>query len=75
MYLHSPETAYLVNPRSGVDPEELEPEGPEGGAALDFVFNKVPDTKVTLEILNAEGRVLRSFTGDSAKAKENNEQY
>jgi photosystem II stability/assembly factor-like uncharacterized protein len=73
MRLHSPEAAYLVNPRGGGDPEDRQPEGPAGGAAFDYIFTEIPDTTVTLEVLNTEGRVLRSFTTDSAQAKENSE--
>jgi hypothetical protein len=71
MHLHSPEAAYLVNTRSGGDPERRRPEGPEGGAAFDYIFTETPDTTVTLEVLNSDGKVIRSFTSDSAKAKEN----
>jgi hypothetical protein len=63
----------MVNSRGGGDPEDRQPEGPAGGSAFDYIFTEVPDTTVTLEVLNAEGRVLRSFTTDSAQAKENNE--
>ena len=71
MHLHSPETVYLVNARSGGDPERRRPEGPEGGAAFDYIFTETPDTTVTLEVLNSDGKVIRSFTSDSEKAKEN----
>jgi hypothetical protein len=71
MHLHSPEAAYLVNKRGGSSPETRRPEGPEGGAAFDYIFTETPDTTVTLEVLNSDGRVIRSFTSDSKKAKEN----
>jgi len=71
MHLHSPEAAYLVNARSGGNSERRRPEGPEGGAAFDYIFTENPDTTVTLQVLNSDGEVLRSYTSNSKKSKEN----
>jgi photosystem II stability/assembly factor-like uncharacterized protein len=73
MHLYSPEPAYRVNPVSGGDAEGREPEGREGGAAFDYYFAEKPDKTVTLDILDENGALIRSFTTDSAKAKKDDE--
>jgi hypothetical protein len=70
MHLYNPGPAYLVRKSRGGDAEDREPEGPKGGAAFDYMFKEKPDTTVTLEILNDEGKVIRTYTSDSAKSEE-----
>ena len=72
-HLFEPEAAYLVNPTRGDDPEDREPAGRPGGARFDYTFAEAPDSTVTLEVLNPNGDVVRSFTSDSAAAAEADE--
>ncbi|NIR44866.1 MAG: glycosyl hydrolase [Gemmatimonadetes bacterium] len=46
------------------------PEGPPGGATIYYYLADAPDGVITLEILDAEGDVIQTFTSDSAKARE-----
>ncbi len=69
-HLFSPREAYRVNPSSGGDPEDREPEGPTAPALINYTFGEVPDTTVTLEILDENGSVVRRFTSDSSAAQE-----
>ena len=72
-YLFSPEPAYLVNRVKGGDIENRMPEGKPTGAIIDYVFKEKPDSTVTLKVTNPEGKVIRSFTSDSAKAEKEKE--
>ncbi len=72
-HLFAPEAAYLVNPTRGGDAEDREPEGRPGGAVFDYAFAEAPDSTVTLDVLNPNGDVVRSFTSDSAAAAEADE--
>ncbi len=72
MHLYGPEPAYLVRPSGGGNGESRRPEGPAGGAAFDYSFAETPKAEVTLEILNKNGEVIRTFTSDSTKSKQNN---
>lgn len=47
------------------------PAGRIGGATIDYRFGEVPDTTVSLAILDGDGSVVRSFSGDSSRAEEN----
>jgi len=72
-HLYVSEAAYRINPSRGGDAEDREPEGKHGGAAIDYYFEEKPDTTVTLDILNQEGKVFRSFSTDSAWSREHDE--
>jgi hypothetical protein len=73
VHLYSPEAAYRINPAGGGDAESRRPEGRRGGAAFDYIFNEIPDTTVTLEILDKDGDIVRTFTSDSTQAQKDDE--
>ncbi len=64
-HLFEPSAAHLVSPAAGGD--GTWPDGPPNGAVIHYYFAERPDTTVTLEILDEDGTLLRTFTSDSAK--------
>jgi hypothetical protein len=72
MHLFAPPTAHLVSTYgSDADNEDRAPAGKPGGAPLDYLFAEAPDTTVTLDVLDADGSVVQSYTSDSAAAQKN----
>jgi len=73
IHLFSPSPAVLVNSAGGdeADPEDREPAGNPAGATIDYVFGEAPDTTVTLDILDANGSVVNTYTSDSSTARKN----
>lgn len=72
VHLFAPSSAYLAS-SSGDDTADMEnraPAGDPGGATLDYAFAEAPDTTVTLEIVQSDGSVVRSFTSDSSAAED-----
>lgn len=45
------------------------PQYPPSGAMIDYYFAQVPNGKVTLDILDASGKIVRSFAGMSGGAQ------
>jgi len=79
LHLFQPRTAHLANPSSGHDPsrlrhEERTPHGPDAPAFFNYYLSEAPDTTMTLEITDANGTVVRSFTSDSTAAEDDREQ-
>ena len=70
-HLVKPRAAYLVSPSGGWG--EYSPEGPPRGAQFHYFFEETPEETVTLEVLNPQGEVIRSFTSDSSAAEEADE--
>jgi photosystem II stability/assembly factor-like uncharacterized protein len=72
VHLYEPRDAYRVNSgggsRGGIAPERL-----PGKALIHYYLGDVPAEPITLEILDASGGVVRTFSSDSATAAENNE--
>jgi len=72
MHLFSPPPAHLVGTYGGeANNEDREPANDPGGATIDYLFAEAPDTTVTLDVLDAGGSVVKSFTSDSSAAKKN----
>ena len=73
IHLFSPSPAVLVNSAGGdeADPEDREPAGNPAGATIDYLLREAPDTTVTLDILDANGSVVKSYTSDSSTARKN----
>lgn len=70
VHLFSPSAAHIVDPSGGeADNEDRQPAGDPGEAALDYRFAEAPDTTVTLDVLDADGSLIRSFTSDSTAAE------
>jgi len=67
-YLYKPETAVRVrfgtNDPTPWPPELLAGENPPPGGIIDYYLAAAPSGPVTLEILDAGGRVIRSFSSD-----------
>lgn len=73
LHLFSSPPAYLVNSSGDdADHEDREPAGDPGGATIDYLFAEAPDTTVTLDILDSNGRIIRHFTSDSTAAQNHN---
>ena len=70
-HLFAPRDAHLVYPSSGRG--EYWPEGPVRGAQFHYTLAEAPDDAVTLDVLDQQGTVLRSFTSDSTAAEENDD--
>lgn len=68
-FLYSPSDTYRVRWNMFSDtplpPEEPTGENPPDGAILDFQLNKIAE-KVTLEILDGEGNIIRTYASDDA---------
>ena len=66
-YLYAPETAVRVDNNSflgtPLPPEEPQADNPPNGAILDYYLAE-PASKVTLQILDAQGHVIRHYSSD-----------
>ena len=65
-HLFEPRAAYRMRYRSRGyrEPGPEQPEYPTPGVMIDYYLSEKPDTEVTLEILDARGAVIRSFTSE-----------
>jgi photosystem II stability/assembly factor-like uncharacterized protein len=65
-YLFKPEAAYRVrrstNPDTPIPPDEPAGENPPDGAILDYFLTQPASGPVTLEIVDAQGRLVRRFS-------------
>jgi photosystem II stability/assembly factor-like uncharacterized protein len=68
MHLYQPRDAYRVN--AGGEAERNAPEPLPGNALIHYYFAQAPEEEVRLDILDDQGRLVRSFTSDSAKVQE-----
>jgi photosystem II stability/assembly factor-like uncharacterized protein len=72
-YLVPPATAYRLranlNRDTPLPPEEPRGTNPPVGAILDYVLPRTPQGPVTLEILGADGVVVRRFASDETPAR------
>jgi photosystem II stability/assembly factor-like uncharacterized protein len=67
-HLFAPRDAYRMRYGGGFGfggPTPDEPEFPDPGATIDYYLAQVPSGPVTLEILDAGGSVLRTFTSEA----------
>jgi photosystem II stability/assembly factor-like uncharacterized protein len=73
-HLFKPRDAYRVhyraNPVSDRGNSTAASEYPRSGAMIDYYFAHVPDAAVTLDILDASGKAVRSFTATAATARD-----
>ena len=70
-HLYQPRRAYRVNSDGGRG--EFAPDPLPGKALIHYYLAAVPEAAVSLEILDASGNPVRSFSSDSAAANRNNE--
>jgi hypothetical protein len=65
-YLFNPEAAYRVrrstNPDTPIPPDEPAGQNPPDGAILDYFFTQPASGPVTLEIVDAQGKLVRRFS-------------
>ena len=71
-HLFKPRDAYRMHYRTGGEISSRgdtasAPEYPPAGAMIDYYFAQVPGGKVTLDILDANGKTVRSFSGMAGK--------
>jgi len=71
VHLFEPRPAYRVN--SGGSNGDIDPEPLPGKALIHYYLSDSPEETITLEVLDVNGEVVRSFSSDSATADENNE--
>ena len=64
-HLYTPGPAVLFDYRGGGGGTDIEPEYPEAGAALDWWLAEAPAGPVTVELMDAAGRVLNGWTSDT----------
>lgn len=64
-YLYAPNDAYRMRYSSG-GRSAANPEYPSAGAVIDYYFAEEPSEAVTLEILDAAGKLIRTFSGGGA---------
>lgn len=67
-HLYQPRDAYLVDPSGGGG--EYTPEGPPRGAQIFYALGEESGGEVTLDILDQDGRVLRTFSSDPERSEE-----
>ena len=64
--LFKPSTAVRLNPDSfygtPLPPEEPQAKNPPEGALIDFYLKSAPGAAVTLDVLDAKGEVVRSYS-------------
>jgi photosystem II stability/assembly factor-like uncharacterized protein len=68
MHLYTPRDAYRVN--AGGTDGRTAPEVLPGNALIHYYFAEAPDGEVKLDILDEQGRTVRSMTSDSAATPE-----
>ena len=71
MILYQPQTALRLHYPEEFDRRQPVGENPPAGAMLDYYFKTAPKDEVTLDILDAKGKVVRHL---SSKEKKENEQ-
>ena len=68
VHLFRPQVAYRVDAGGFSGPRAPDPR--PDGARIHYHLAETPDGPIALEVLDAEGRVVRAFTSDSAEAEE-----
>ena len=71
MILYQPQTALRLHYSEEFDRRQPVGENPPAGAMIDYYFKSAPKDEVTLDILDAHGKVVRRL---SSKEKKENEQ-
>lgn len=71
MILYQPQTALRLHYPEEFDRRQPVGENPPAGAMIDYYFKTAPKEEVTLDILDAQGKVVRHL---SSKEKKDNEQ-
>ena len=71
LILYQPQTALLLNYPTEFDKRQPVGENPPAGAIVDYYFKTAPKDEVTLEIMDAQGKVVRHI---SSKEKKENDQ-
>ena len=66
-HLFAPRPTYRVSPAPGWG--ERWPEGPPNGAVIYYALAEPPEAPLTLEIVDAQGEVLRRLSSDSTKVE------
>ncbi|MDQ6656568.1 MAG: glycosyl hydrolase, partial [Verrucomicrobiota bacterium] len=69
--LYQPQTALLLNYPTEFDRRQPVGENPPPGAVIDYYFKAGPKDEVTLDVLDAEGKLVRHL---SSKEKKENDQ-
>ena len=70
-HLYKPRDVYRIQVGGGgAGGVENAPDAWAGGATVHVVLRQAATSEVTLDILDARGRVVRGFTSDTAKARE-----
>lgn len=69
--LYQPQTALLLNYPTEFDKRQPVGENPPAGAMIDYYFASAPKEEVTLEVLDAQGKLVRHL---SSKEKKDNDQ-
>ena len=74
-HLFRPRVAYRMryrgNPVSDAGNSTSAPQSPEPGAMIDYYFAHAPTGRFALDVLDAGGRVIRSFVSESAAVRGN----
>ncbi|MDQ2825129.1 MAG: glycosyl hydrolase, partial [Verrucomicrobiota bacterium] len=71
LVLYQPQTALRLHYPTEFDKRQPVGENPPAGAMIDYFFKSAPKDEVTLDILDAQGKVVRHL---SSKEKKENEQ-
>lgn len=69
--LYQPQTALLLNYPTEFDKRQPVGENPPAGAIIDYYFKTAPKEEVTLDVLDAQGKLVRHL---SSKEKKENDQ-
>ena len=69
--LYQPQTALLLNYPTEFDKRQPVGENPPAGAMIDYYFKAAPKDEVTMDILDAQGKLVRHL---SSKEKNDNDQ-
>ncbi|MFN8570776.1 MAG: hypothetical protein U0132_01890 [Gemmatimonadaceae bacterium] len=72
-YLYRPRDTYRLDlGEGGAGGVEVRPENRPDGAVLTYYLGAVPTDAVKLEVLDSQGRTVRTFTADTAAARKAN---
>src|SRR5205814_7720410 len=71
MLLYQPQTAVRLHYPEGIDNRQPAGDNPLMGAMIDYYFKSAPKDEVTLDLLDAQGKLVRHL---SSKEKKENEQ-